>query len=151
MNPELLTKHPLFEDLPAPDIDLIATHTSELRFPAGAYLFREGEPAAQFFIIERGKVALEIHAPERGPLTIQTIEPGDVAGWSWLMPPYRWHLTGRAVAQTHTVAIDGSWLRVHCEQNPALGYPLMKRFSQIVMERLQATQLQLLNLYSVNR
>lgn len=146
-----LTQNPLFEGLKRADLELIAAHASEIRFPSEALLFRENEPAVQFFIIQRGKVALEICAPQCGKLTIQTVEPGEVAGWSWLFPPYRWHLTGRAVGQTQAVSIDGEWLRQRCEQDPGLGYALMKRFSHIMMERLEATQLQLLNLYDAAR
>ena len=67
-------------------------------FEAGETLFREGEPADVFYVLRRGRVALELYVPGRGELTIETIDPGSVVGWSWLFPPHVWHFDARAVA-----------------------------------------------------
>jgi CRP-like cAMP-binding protein len=113
----------------------------------GATLFREGEEANTFYVIRHGRVALELFVPGRGALTIETIEPGDVVGWSWLVPPYRWHFDGRAVGSIRAVAVDGACLRGKCEQDPAFGYELMRRFAAIMLERLQATRVRLADIY----
>jgi len=113
----------------------------------GETLFREGESADTFYVVRRGRVALELFLPNRGPLTIETIEPGEVVGWSWLFPPYRWHFDGRAVEPVRAVAVDGTCLRAKCDEDPALGYELMRRFSQVMLERLQATRMRLADLY----
>jgi CRP-like cAMP-binding protein len=110
-------------------------------------LFREGTPADRFFLIREGRIALEIDAPGRGPLTIETLQAGDVVGWSWLFEPYRWHLDGRAVSSTGLVAFDGACLRAKCEADHELGYALMQRFAECLIERLEATQLQLTDVY----
>ena len=60
-------------------------------------LLREGEPAERFYLIRHGMVALEVDAPGRGPLVIETLDEGEVVGWSWLFAPYRWAMDGRAV------------------------------------------------------
>jgi CRP-like cAMP-binding protein len=114
-------------------------------------LFREGDPADAFYVVRRGRVALELFVPNRGALTVETIEPGEVVGWSWLFPPYRWHFDGRAVEPVRAIAVDGACLRGKCNADPALGYELMRRFSQVMLERLQATRLRLADLYGAPR
>ena len=106
-------------------------------------LFREGEPADVFYVVRRGRVALELYVPARGPMTVETVEAGEVVGWSWLFPPYRWHFDARAVAPVRAIAVDGACLRGKCEDDPALGYELMQRFSAVLLDRLNATRLRL--------
>jgi CRP/FNR family transcriptional regulator, cyclic AMP receptor protein len=117
----------------------------------GELLFREGEAADTFYVVRRGRVALELFIPNRGPLTVETIEAGEVVGWSWLFPPYRWHFDGRAVAPVRAIAVDGACLRGKCDDDPGLGYELMRRFSQVMLERLQATRLRLADVYGSPR
>jgi CRP/FNR family cyclic AMP-dependent transcriptional regulator len=92
---------------------------------------------------------LEAFAAQRGPITIETIEAGEVLGWSWLFPPYRWHFSARVVEPTRAIALDGVCLRSKGEADHDLGYELVKRVAQIMMQRLQATRLQLLDVYGV--
>ncbi len=144
---ELLAEHPFFRDLPPEDIALIAGCGRNVHFEEGEYIFREGEPADHFYLIRHGRVALEIFAPERGPLVIETIGEGEVLGWSWLFPPYRWSSDARASEPTRAVALDGACLRGKCEDDLRLGYELMRRFAQVIMGRLQATRVRLLDIY----
>ncbi len=82
---------------------------------------------------------------------IETIEAGEVIGWSWLFPPYRWHFDARALAPVRATRFDGACLRGKCEADPALGYDLMSRFAQVLIERLQWTRLRLLDVYGDGR
>jgi CRP-like cAMP-binding protein len=116
-------------------------------FKRGESVFREGDPADVFYVVRRGRVALELFVPGRGALTIETLEPGEVVGWSWLFPPYRWHFDARAITAVRAVAVDGACLRGKCDHDSALGYELMRRFSAVLIERLQATRVRLLDLY----
>ena len=145
----LLREHPFFRDLDEPYIEFIAGCGRNVVFEPGAYLFREGDPADQVFIVRRGRVALEINAPGRGPVVLDTSEQGEVIGFSWLFPPYRWQFDGRAHEQVRAVALDGVCLRGKCEQDPKLGYELMKRFASILLRRLQSARLRLLDIYRV--
>jgi CRP/FNR family cyclic AMP-dependent transcriptional regulator len=145
----ILAVHPFFKGLEPQYLKLITGCASNVRFDAGTYIFREGEQASLFYLIREGKVALEIHGAQRGPITIETIEAGEVLGWSWLFPPFRWHFSGKAIEPTRAIALDGACLRVKAEEDPRLGYELMKRVAQIMMERLQATRIQLLDVYNV--
>ena len=145
----ILVEHPFFKGLQPQYLQLITGCASNVRFNAGTYMLREGEEASQFFLIRHGKVALEVLAAQRGPITIETIEAGEVLGWSWLFPPYRWHFSARVVEPVRAIALDGICLRTKGEEDHDLGYELMKRVAQIMMERLQATRLQLLDVYGV--
>jgi CRP/FNR family transcriptional regulator, cyclic AMP receptor protein len=146
----LLAAHPFFADLDPRFLQVVAGCAANGRFPAGTFLGREGEPANQFYLLRHGKVALQIHLPDRGALTIETLEAGEVLGWSWLFPPYRWHFDAQALELTRALVFDGQCLRAKCEADYDLGYALMQRFAHIMLLRLQATRLQLLDLYGVS-
>ncbi len=143
----ILIEHPFFVGMKQQHMNLLVGCASNVRFDAGQFILREGEEANHFYLIRQGKAALEIYAPERGSITIQTLSAGEVLGWSWLVPPYRWRFDARATELTRAIALDGKCLREKCEKDTDLGYELLKRFSQVMVEHLQATRFQLLNVY----
>jgi CRP/FNR family transcriptional regulator, cyclic AMP receptor protein len=143
----LLRAHKFFAGLAPERLALIAGCAANVSFPADTFLFREGDPADMFYLIRLGKVALEVGTPGTGALTVQTLADGDVAGFSWLLQPHRWQFDGRVVERVLALQIDGACLRDKCDRDPALGYELMRRFSAIAVARLQATRLQLLDVY----
>jgi len=143
----LIVESPVFKGLDQDELELIAGCASNTVFAAGERLFREGDQADTFFLIRHGLVALDAYVPNRGQLTMETLGPGEILGWSWLLPPYRWHFTGRAVELVRAVQFDGACLRKKCEEDPLLGYDLLNRFAQVLVSRLQATRLQLMDVY----
>lgn len=120
---------------------------SNRRFRTGEFLFHEGEDANQFYLIRYGRVAVQVFIPGRGPSNIATVEVGQVLGWSWLFPPYRWHFDAQAMELTRALAINGQCLRTKCDMKHDLGYILMQRFARIMSQRLQAARVQLRALY----
>ena len=146
----IVAEHPFFHGIDAGHLQQIAATASTARFAAGEFLFREGDEANQFYLLRHGTIALETYIPGPGAVTIQTLLAGEVLGWSWLFPPYRWHFSARAVELTRAMARDGRVLRARCEEDHDLGYELMKRFAQTIIQRLQTTRLQLLDMYRVN-
>jgi CRP/FNR family cyclic AMP-dependent transcriptional regulator len=144
---ELLGSHPFFAGLGGETVRLMAGCASNVHFRAGDYIFGEGEPAGRFYVIRHGRVALEIHSPGRGPLTIDTMEEGQVLGWSWLIPPYRYFADARAVTPVSATALDGDCLRGKCEADTRLGYQLLKRVTAVMYQRLQSTRVRMLDLY----
>lgn len=146
----LLPEQAIFKDLDPRALEIIAGCASNVRFDTGGWIFQEGEDASRFYLIRHGKVALNALVPGRGEVTIQTIGEGDVLGWSWLFPPYRWHFGARALELTRAIAFDGACLRMKAEADHDLGYELLKRFAQTIIERLQATRLQMLDVYGVH-
>lgn len=143
----LLERHRFFAGLSRADLEFVTGCAMNVRFADGAYLAREGDPADRFFIVRGGKVALELAAPGRGHITIETVGETGIVGFSWLFGPHQWVFDARAVGMVRAIAMDGACLRGKCEQDPRLGYDLMKRFANIAVERLQAARLQLLDVY----
>jgi CRP/FNR family transcriptional regulator, cyclic AMP receptor protein len=144
---KIVREHRFFAGLSQDKIQLIAGCTRNVRFDAGRYLFHEGEPADEFFLIRNGRVALEMAAPGRTAITFQTVPEGDVVGLSWLIPPYRWTYDARALDLVRAIGIDAKCLRGKCESDSAFGYTMMMRFVPVMVERLQATRLQVLDVY----
>lgn len=140
----ILAAHSFLSGLEDRHLDLLVGCASNMRFDAGQFLLREGDEANQFYLIRQGKVAVEISAPGRGPIIILTLGEGEVLGWSWLVPPYRWRFDARAVELTRAIALDGKCLRTKSEEDHDLGYELLKRFAHVIERRLAATRIQLL-------
>lgn len=144
----ILAEQPFLKGLSPDHLKLIVGCAANVRFEAGTTIFREGQEANEFYIIREGRVAIEIYVPERGSVTIQTLGPSEILGWSWLIPPHHWHFDARVVELTRAIALDGRCLRTKCEEDHDLGYELLKQFSYIADQRLEATRLQLLDLYT---
>lgn len=143
----LIQEHPFFAGLDDAALELIAGCAWNVHFSPGEYLFHEGEPANQFYLLRAGRVRLETAVPGRGPMVIETIREGEVIGWSWLFPPYVWQFDALAGESVRATAFDGKCLRGKCRENHDLGYELAMRSAHIMMQRLQATRLQLLDVY----
>ena len=144
----IISEHPFCNGLEPYYVDLLISCASNVRFEAGHHLFREGGAANHFYLIREGQVALETVAPQQSPLTMETVSEGEVLGWSWLVPSYRWHFSARAVESVRAIAIDGKCLRVKCEKNHDLAYELLRRTVDIVGKRLESTRFRLLDLYT---
>jgi CRP/FNR family transcriptional regulator, cyclic AMP receptor protein len=144
---ELIAQAPTFAGLGPDQLRLIAGCAVNEHVSAGGTVAREGDPADRFFLVRAGSVALELHAPGRGELTLQTLHAGEVLGWAWLFAPYRWPHDARAVQDCQLTAFDGACLRGKCRADHELGYALMGRFAAILAQTLQATQMQLLDVY----
>jgi CRP/FNR family cyclic AMP-dependent transcriptional regulator len=143
----LVAEHPLLAGLPGDTASLVAGCTKNVAIKAGELLLAEGDVADTLYMLRRGRVSLELRAPGRGPLVIETLGPGSVVGWSWLFPPYRWQMDARATEPVGALSVDASCLRQKAEADPAFGYELMKRFASIILDRLQAARMRLLDLY----
>ena len=145
----LLQQHPFLAGLTEDHMHTLIGCASNVRFEEGATIIREGEIANTFFLIRTGRIALEIDVPGRGAIRVQTAGPGEVLGWSWLISPYRWHFSAVAVVETRAIALDGECLRNKCESDPGFGYDLLLRLAQVMERRLEATRLQLLDMYGL--
>ena len=143
----IIRDHPFFAGLGEEFRKLVCGCARNVRFEAGQFLFREGEPANEFFLLRHGRVALEITMPGRGAMTFQTVGEGEIVGVSWLIPPYRWTNDARALGLTRAIGMDATCLRRKCEADHDLGYEMMKRFVPVLVQRLQATRLQVLDVY----
>ena len=142
---DLLHEHPFFRGLPDEDLAVLAGCAWNESYAADQLLFEEGDEAKRFFLLREGAVALELHT--RGRHTLQTLDAGDILGWAWLVPPHECKFDARAVTDVRVTAFDGVCLRGKCDQDPRLGYELMKRFVAVMMRRFEETRLQLIDVY----
>ncbi len=142
-----LAEQPFFKGLAPRYVRLIAECSSNVRFESGQYIFREGEEATHFYVIRHGMVSVEVSVPGREPRIIQTIHADEALGWSWLLPPYTWRFDARALELTRAIAFDSRCVREKCEADHEMGYEVLKHVLQVVSQRLQATRLQLLDVY----
>lgn len=142
-----LAQHPFFKDMSERARGLIAGCASNRVFHDGDYIMKEGDPAGTFFLVRHGAVALEVHVPGRRPLVIETLGDGEVLGWSWLLPPYRVRFDARAVGLVRALGIDGKCLRGKCEEDCALGFEFYQHFLPVVVDRLTAARLQMIDMY----
>ena len=126
---------------------LIIGCAKNVRFEAGQYLFHEGDDADAFYLIREGRIAIEVAIPGRGAITFLTLGEGEIVGVSWPIPPYRWMFGAKAIGRVRAIAIDAKCLRQKCEADHDLGYEMMKRFMPVLIERLHATRMQMLDVY----
>lgn len=143
----ILAEHPFFKGFQASHLHLLTECASNVRFDEGAFIFREGQEANNFYLIRHGRVALELAPAGKRPIILQTRTAGDILGWSWLIPPYHWPCDARAVELVRALSLDGACLRKKCEADHDLGYELLRRFAHIMEQELTATRLQLLDVY----
>lgn len=135
-----LQQLPLLAGLAPAQLALLADCALTSRFRRGEIIFREGEAANRFYLIETGWVALESGVAFGEPVVIETIGGEDLLGWSWMLPPYVWHFSARAIEPTQVIHFESAILREYCERDHSLGFELHKRMSTIMMKRLQAAR-----------
>jgi CRP/FNR family transcriptional regulator, cyclic AMP receptor protein len=143
---EAILNHPFAQGMTPHQVRLLSDFALPVSFLAGESIFREGDPANRFYLIQSGKVALESYTHDKGNVLIQLLGAGDVLGWSWLFEPSRWHFNARALKPGDTILIYGTPLRQECEADHELGYELLKRMARTMLERLEAMRKQLLAL-----
>ena len=144
---QLLGEHPFFLGMQEEQVKVLSGCATLARIEGGEFLFREGEIAKSFYVVRHGAVAIASITPHEGLVVIQTVSDGDVLGWSWLLPPYRWHFSARALQPAVVLGLDAACVRGKCDQDPAFGYDIMRSFAQVIAWRLEAMHLQLMNVY----
>jgi CRP-like cAMP-binding protein len=144
---ELVASHPFMTGMEEGTLELIAGCSTNVVFAPGELLCAEGASADTFYLLRRGRVSIDVHAPGRGTVIIETAGPGDVVGWSWLVPPYHWTFDARAMDPVGCIAVDGACLRTKALDDPSLGFALLSKVSVTLLSRLQATRMRLLDLY----
>ena len=144
----LLAQNPFFNGMSEEYLSTMAGCGKLVHFKAGEFLLREGDKADTFYLIRDGDVAIESDIPAAGPLSVARISEGGITGYSWLFPPHRNSFDSLALTDVSAVALNGECLRGKAEADHELGYQLMKRFAQVMLDRLQAARRQMLDVYS---
>jgi len=143
-----LVERSILKGLTPKQIETLDRCASSVQFQTGNLIFEQGKEALRFYLIRSGKVGLELYTPERGPRPIQTIDPGDLLGSSWIVPPYKWQLDARALGRTEAIAFDARRVQSECQADHELGYELLSRFFIAISRRLDAAQKKILEMYA---
>lgn len=142
----ILKEHAFFRGMPEAQLEILAECASPVAFKAREVIFKQNENADHFYAITEGRVSVDIVTTAQ-VLRIQTVEKDDVLGWSWFFPPHIWHFDAIALEPTRAIAMDARCLRGKCEGDVTLGYELLKRFSAIIIRRLEAARFQMLDMF----
>ncbi|MCX6989700.1 MAG: cyclic nucleotide-binding domain-containing protein [Chlamydiae bacterium] len=148
---DILQEHSFFQGLSPEDLAFIAGCGKNVHFQEGQVIASSGDAANEFYLLRDGQVALSIGAPPRKPFIFQTLGVNEIVGLSWLIPPYQWTASAQAQCATRAIAIDGACLRKKCENDPRLGFKLMKHLVQVMVMRENAVLLHLLDVYGDNK
>lgn len=143
----LIRNHPVFKTLNPEHIKLVVGCASNVVFSEGDLIFKEGDDANTFYLVRHGNIIIETYSFKGEAIGIHSASEGDVLGWSWMVPPFRWHFNARAVEQSRLIAMNGQCLRDKFDSDHNLGYAMMNIFMEIMTDRLEATRLQLLDVY----
>jgi CRP/FNR family transcriptional regulator, cyclic AMP receptor protein len=140
-----LATHPFLRSMSRHHLAVLAETASDVVFPAGHRLFKDGGHATHFWLIQSGHVALDLHVPGQDRVRIATIGMGELLGWSWLFPPFKWAFGAVAAGPVEAFEFDGRAVRACCAADPALGYELTQRLTRVIANRLQATRIKLIS------
>ncbi|MFI1106232.1 Crp/Fnr family transcriptional regulator [Streptomyces melanogenes] len=134
--------------LPGPYQRRLMSIAREVSFTPGTRLFDENHRADRFWVVHTGTVALDVHVPGRRAAVIDTIGAGELVGWSWLFPPYLWHLGAEATTPVRAYEFDAVTVRLMCDSDPRLGSSVALWVGQVLAQRLQQARTRLLDLYA---
>lgn len=141
--------HALFAGLDEQYVKILVDDAFEVSMLRDQVIFQHGESANHFYMIEGGRISLDIAIPGRGIIPVQTLHAGEVVGWSWIFPPYKWQFNARSLEETIALSFDAARIRRAIDADHEFGFQMMTRFSMVMMERLQATRLRLVDVYGV--
>ena len=140
-----LSAHPFLHGMPHDQLAVLAEVASDVTFPARHRLFEDGGNANRFWLIQSGQVHLDLQVPGEGPVVIETIGMGELLGWSWLFPPFRWAFGAVAATAVEAFEFDAPAVREACVAEPGLGHELNQRVTRVLAKRLQATRIRLIS------
>ncbi len=148
MSDENLRSHRFARDMDSASVSTLASCSlGEVSWKKGEWILTTGDEAKRCYLLMSGDVHIETTSPGRTATELQTIHGGDLLGWSWLIPPYRWAFDARASTDVTAIALDAKKLRDAADADCLFGYALLTRMFTLVSDRLQATRLQLMDLY----
>lgn len=137
-----------FDRLPPAVLERLLPLATHLDFPFGALVLREGAESPFLGLVETGRVALRLRVPERGErLTIVTVEPGDLLGWSAVVAPYRATVEAVATEPARILAFEATALRECLATDAELAAALLPVVLESVSHRLTTSWNQLLDLF----
>jgi CRP/FNR family transcriptional regulator, cyclic AMP receptor protein len=132
-----LAGHPFLGGMAPGQLDALAAAASDVTFPAGHRIFETGGYAGKFWLIRSGRVSLDVQVPGNGRMIIDAVGIGELVGWSWLCPPYRWTCGAVCVTAVEAFELDAAAVRARPTADPLFGYELTGRIMRVLAVRLQ--------------
>ena len=142
-----LKNHPFLQGMSEESIHVIADCAEHKEFADGEYLMVQNTKAEVFHLLLDGRVSLQMPVAQ-GAMPIETVEPPDTLGWSWLVPPYKWHYDAVADGKTSTIMVHTPCILGKVAQDKEFGCEIYERFIQVVVDRLHGTQMQMMDIYA---
>lgn len=134
---ERLARHPFVKGMERHHLEVLAQSAMPASFEKDQILFKVGEPANGFYLLESGSIALQGCVSPHDPITTDVVNSGEALGWSWLFPPYLWHFDARALEPSTAISISGLALRQHRDEDLTLSHELFQRLCEVMVRRLQ--------------
>jgi CRP/FNR family transcriptional regulator, cyclic AMP receptor protein len=144
----VLGAQPFLRGLSGEQLARLARLCQHVAVPSQHRMFDEGTTADRFWLIDAGQVTLDATVPGQGRLIIGALGRGDVLGLSWLAAPYQWRFGAVTTQPTQGFEFEARPVRMACDQDPALGYELCRRFNAAIVHRLQTTRARLLEAHA---
>ncbi|MFE9660870.1 MULTISPECIES: cyclic nucleotide-binding domain-containing protein [unclassified Streptomyces] len=144
----MTTARRLLTALPADHRQRLMDLAQEVSFAQDSRIFEEGGPADRLWVIRSGTVALDLQVPDRRRVTVETLQPGDLLGWSWLFPPHQWEFGAEAFSPVRAYEFDAAKVRSLCEEESALGLVLLRTIAEILAHRLEGARTRLIENYA---
>jgi CRP-like cAMP-binding protein len=141
----------LLTALPPPQRGRLMELAREVSFPEDTRIFEAGGTADRFWVIRSGAVSLTQQVTAVQGVTVATLGSGDLLGWSWLFPPYRWDFGAEAFSPVRAYEFQAQPVLRLCEEDPALGLTLMRIVAEILAYRLETTRNKLMEQYALRR
>ncbi|MEU8120443.1 cyclic nucleotide-binding domain-containing protein [Spirillospora sp. NPDC049024] len=145
---ETLAEERFFAGMPGRHLAALAATATATDVPAGHRFFEEGWAAGHFWLLHSGTVALDLQVPGRGAVVVETLPPSSVLGWSWMFPPHIWRFGAVSLGPVRALRFEGAEVRELCAADLRLGYDLTLRFGAVLLDRLEATRVRVLDLYA---
>ena len=143
----LLSRTWFAADMPADVCRRMAAIGEITDYPGGAIVVQEGVPCRSLGVVLSGRIALRLAVPGAGERTIITVDEGDVFGWSALLPASVATSTGVTLVPTQVLLFERERLAAALAADTDLAAVVYQRVLLAMARRLQATRLQLLDLY----
>ncbi|MCM2422996.1 cyclic nucleotide-binding domain-containing protein [Streptomyces sp. RKAG293] len=141
------TTHSILDRLTTAHRDRLLALSTAVAFPSGTRIFDADRSAERFWVLDRGEVALDLHVPGRQAVVVQTVSAGELLGWSWLFPPFRWQLGAQAHTAVRAREFPAPEVRELCAADPGLGHEFVLLCAEVIGGRLHSTRTRLLDLY----
>jgi len=154
---ELFQNFPIFSDIPQEHASEIARHGEIMEFESNDTVFHDGENACELYGLLDGEIELSFLVKEKllktniqfeeyiqthietieKQIVVDSIEPGEIFGWSSLVKPNRFSATAKCSKPARIFSLPADKLKLYFEQNPQIGFVFMEHLTEVISHRLK--------------